>query len=86
VVELVEFLIYLVLGGFAGTLAGLFGVGGGMIIVPVLVYSFAAQGFPVEVLTHMAVGTSLATIAFTSIKPSARTISRVRFAGICLSG
>lgn len=62
-----EFLIYLVLGGFAGTLAGLFGVGGGMIIVPVLVYSFAAQGFPVEVLTHMAVGTSLATIAFTSI-------------------
>ena len=51
-----EFLIYLVLGGFAGTLAGLFGVGGGMIIVPVLVYSFAAQGFPVEVLTHMAVG------------------------------
>lgn len=62
-----EFLIYLVLGGFAGTLAGLFGVGGGMIIVPVLVYSFAAQGFSSEVLTHMAVGTSLATIAFTSI-------------------
>ncbi|HDZ56461.1 MAG TPA: sulfite exporter TauE/SafE family protein [Pseudomonas xinjiangensis] len=62
-----EFLIYLVLGGFAGTLAGLFGVGGGMIIVPVLVYSFAVQGFSTEVLTHMAVGTSLATIAFTSI-------------------
>lgn len=63
----VEFLIYLMLGGFAGTLAGLFGVGGGMIIVPVLVYSFALQGFAPEVLTHMAVGTSLATIAFTSI-------------------
>lgn len=62
-----EFLLYLVLGGFAGTLAGLFGVGGGMIIVPVLVYSFAAQGFAPAVLTHMAVGTSLATIAFTSI-------------------
>lgn len=62
-----EFLLYLVLGGFAGTLAGLFGVGGGMIIVPVLVYSFAAQGFDPAVLTHMAVGTSLATIAFTSI-------------------
>ncbi|MEH6387652.1 sulfite exporter TauE/SafE family protein [Pseudomonas profundi] len=62
-----EFLIYLVLGGFAGTLAGLFGVGGGMIIVPVLVYSFTVQGFSPEVLTHMAVGTSLATIAFTSI-------------------
>ena len=63
----VEFLVYLVLGGFAGVLAGLFGVGGGMIIVPVLVYSFALQGFSPEVLTHMAVGTSLATIAFTSI-------------------
>lgn len=62
-----EFVIYLILGGFAGTLAGLFGVGGGMIIVPVLVYSFAIQGFSENVLTHMAVGTSLATIAFTSI-------------------
>lgn len=62
-----EFVLYLILGGFAGTLAGLFGVGGGMIIVPVLVYSFTLQGFAPDVLTHMAVGTSLATIAFTSI-------------------
>src|SRR5690554_5393558 len=62
-----EFILYLVLGGCAGVLAGLFGVGGGMIIVPVLVYSFALQGFAPDVLTHMAVGTSLATIAFTSI-------------------
>jgi uncharacterized membrane protein YfcA len=62
-----EFLLYLVLGGFAGVLAGLFGVGGGIIIVPVLVFSFTAQGFDAEVLTHLAVGTSLATIVFTSI-------------------
>src|SRR5690606_32409481 len=62
-----EFIIYLVLGACAGVLAVLFGVGGGMIIVPVLVYSFALQGFAPDVLTHMAVGTSLATIAFTSI-------------------
>ena len=34
-----EFLLYLLLGGFAGVLAGLFGVGGGLIIVPVLVLS-----------------------------------------------
>src|SRR5690606_39145770 len=39
----------------------------GLITVPVLVYSFALQGFAPEVLTHMAVGTSLATIAFTSV-------------------
>lgn len=62
-----EFLLYLLLGGAAGVLAGLFGVGGGMIMVPVLIYSFQAQGVAPEVLTHLAVGTSLATIAFTSI-------------------
>lgn len=62
-----EFVIYLLLGAAAGVLAGLFGVGGGLIIVPVLVFSFSAQGFAPEVLTHLAVGTSLATIVFTSI-------------------
>ncbi|BAN45970.1 sulfite exporter TauE/SafE family protein [Metapseudomonas resinovorans] len=62
-----EFLLYLVLGACAGVLAGLFGVGGGMIIVPVLVFSFTAHGLAPEILTHLAVGTSLATIIFTSI-------------------
>lgn len=62
-----EFLLYLVLGAAAGVLAGLFGVGGGIIIVPVLVFSFTAQGIDPLVLTHLAVGTSLATIVFTSI-------------------
>lgn len=62
-----ELLIYLVLGACAGVLAGLFGVGGGLVIVPVLIFSFTAQGFSPEVLTHLAVGTSLATIVFTSV-------------------
>ena len=62
-----EFLLYLLLGAAAGVLAGLFGVGGGIIIVPVLVLSFTAQGIDPAVLTHLAVGTSLATIVFTSI-------------------
>lgn len=62
-----EFVLYLLLGGLAGVLAGLFGIGGGIVIVPVLVLSFSAQGFDPSVLTHMAVGTSLATIVFTSI-------------------
>lgn len=61
------FALYLVLGACAGVLAGLFGVGGGLIIVPVLVLSFTAQGFDPAILTHLAVGTSLATIVFTSI-------------------
>ncbi|MBL4607176.1 MAG: sulfite exporter TauE/SafE family protein [Pseudomonadales bacterium] len=61
------FLYYILLGSVAGTLAGLLGVGGGLVIVPVLVYLFQQQGFAPEVLTHMAVGTSLATIVMTSI-------------------
>mgnify|MGYP000079257992 CR=1 FL=1 len=60
-------LIYLVLGVFAGIAAGLFGIGGGLLIVPVLIIAFTAQGLPPEVLTHLAVGTSLATIVVTSI-------------------
>ena len=61
------FLSYLILGALAGTLAGLFGIGGGLIIVPVLVFSFEIQGLPSEILTHLAVGTSLATIVVTSL-------------------
>ncbi|MDR9467039.1 sulfite exporter TauE/SafE family protein [Marinospirillum sp.] len=60
-------LIYLLLGAGAGLLAGLFGIGGGLVIVPVLVLTFTALGFPAEILVHMAVGTSLATIVPTSI-------------------
>ncbi len=58
---------YLVAGAFAGLLAGLFGIGGGMIIVPALIYIFKAQGVPNAALTHIGVGTSLATIIVTSI-------------------
>ncbi len=65
-------LSYLVLGACAGLIAGLFGIGGGLIIVPVLVFSFGVQGMSPEVLTHVAVGTSLATIVVTSLS-SVRT-------------
>ena len=60
-------LIYLAVGAFAGLIAGLFGVGGGLVIVPVLVYVFTQQAMDVNILVHMAIGTSLATIVFTSI-------------------
>jgi hypothetical protein len=58
---------YALLGVFAGTLAGLLGVGGGLIIVPILAVLFALQGFASEYLMQIAVGTSLATIIFTSL-------------------
>ena len=56
---------YLLLGVVAGTLAGLFGIGGGLLIVPALVVAFTFQGFEPEVVMHLAIGTSLATIVVT---------------------
>lgn len=58
---------YLIAGAFSGLLAGLFGIGGGLVIVPILIYIFKTQGIPDEALTHICIGTSLATIIVTSI-------------------
>ena len=60
-------MLYLLLGLFAGFLAGLLGVGGGLVIVPVLVFIFSAQHFPEASILHLALGTSLGSIIFTSI-------------------
>lgn len=57
----------ILLGLVSGLLAGLFGIGGGLVIVPVLVFLFSAQGFPAELVMLMAVATSLATIILTAI-------------------
>jgi uncharacterized membrane protein YfcA len=58
---------YMLLGAVAGLIAGVFGLGGGIIIVPSLIFTFSYLNFPHEVLTHLAVGTSLSTILFTSL-------------------
>lgn len=60
-------LVYLLLGSMVGFLAGLLGIGGGLIIVPVLVFSFTAQNFPPDRILHLSLGTTLATIIFTSL-------------------
>ena len=62
-----EYLIYLLLGAAAGLVSGLFGLGGGAIIVPILLATFAMQGLSQEIATHMAIATSLATIVITSM-------------------
>ena len=61
------FLVSILLGIVTGLLAGLFGIGGGLVIVPVLVMLFTAQGFPAELVMLMAVATSLAAIILTAI-------------------
>jgi uncharacterized membrane protein YfcA len=64
---MMDFLLLLVFGGLAGVLAGLLGIGGGIIIVPVLAQVFIHQGVAPAVLMHVAIGTSLATIVVTSM-------------------
>ena len=59
--------ILLVSGVLAGTLAGLFGVGGGVVLVPALLYAFDFLRYDPLFTTHMAVGTSLAIIIPTAI-------------------
>lgn len=63
---LTYFLLYALFGAFAGILAGLLGIGGGLIIVPILTFMFKLQNFPSEHIMHLALGTSLASIVFTS--------------------
>src|SRR5262245_42695327 len=58
----------LLAGAATGTLAGLFGVGGGAVVVPVLYELFKAMGVPDDVRTPLCIGTSLAVIIPTSIR------------------
>jgi len=63
----VDIIILLASGAVAGMFAGLLGIGGGIIIVPVLAMVFNTQGVSIDVLMHVAIGTSLATIVVTSL-------------------
>ena len=62
-----EILIFSALGVLAGLLAGMFGIGGGLIIVPVLIGTFASLGFDAEVIVHLSIGTAIACIIFTGL-------------------
>jgi len=60
-------LAYLAIGAGAGFIAGLLGIGGGAVIVPLLVFVFGAQGLPAQHVLHMSLATTMAALIFTSI-------------------
>ena len=62
-----EIFLYFLLGAFSGVLAGLFGIGGGIIIIPTFFFIFSYLGFTEEILAHMLLGSSLGVIVFSSI-------------------
>jgi uncharacterized membrane protein YfcA len=71
-------LLLLLAGGLAGFLAGFFGVGGGIILVPFLIFFYSATDVSSLVSTHIAFGTSLLVVIFASVV-SARHYARNGF-------
>ena len=59
--------LFVILGSLAGFLAGLLGIGGGIILVPLFLWAFESAGFAPEVLVHTAFGTSLGVIIPTAL-------------------
>ena len=59
-------IIFVALGAFVGIMAGLLGIGGGGILVPLLTTIFIYQQFPMQQVVHVALGTSMACIMVTS--------------------
>ncbi len=57
---------YLLIGAGVGFMAGLLGIGGGMVQVPLMVFVFTAKGIATEHVVHMAIATAMATIPFTA--------------------
>jgi len=65
--SIIFIIIYLTLGAIVGTLAGLLGIGGGLLTVPALLIIFGYAGFDHSIIMHMAAGTSLMVMVITTL-------------------
>ena len=80
---MLSMLALLVLGGaFVGLLSGLLGVGGAVIIMPLLNVFFDRLSFSVDTTQHLSLGTSLATILFTLAIIAVVALVGILFAGL----
>ncbi len=67
--------IFCSIGAIAGLLAGLFGIGGGLVTIPLLIYAFGYLKIQSESLMHLVIGTSLCAMIFNTASSS---ISHIR--------
>ena len=72
-------LLYIFTGCLAGLFAGLLGISGGVVTVPLLVVSFSLLDFPITEQMHVALGTSLSSMVFNSLSSA---ISHYKKSGI----
>lgn len=76
---MIWFVAYVLAGAFVGIFAGMLGIGGGMTLVPVIAALFAAQQFAPDHIVHLALGTCMASIIFTS---SSSVREHLKFDGV----
>lgn len=67
---MLDLILFIVLGAFSGLMAGCFGVGGGVLVVPGLAFIFMSLNLPLHLIMQLSAGTSLCIMIFTSIASS----------------
>ena len=76
---MIDLLIFAAVGIITGTMAGLFGVGGGLIIVPVMHFILTERGISEDIVIPLSIGTALTCIIVTSASRCLLSLSKISF-------